>query len=143
MLVLVTFTSTGNSYKYITSALFAHTGLTLLFYNHSFDGQKITPTKGFLANAESSMFLLSPDAGRRDKLYQMDLERGAIVSQWACQKDGADIPMSDVVADTKSSQMEVRVGAFPNPDTGYGPCVTIYCALLVLFTSTGNSSNTS
>lgn len=36
----------------------------------------------------------------------MDLERGAIVSQWACQKDGADIPMSDVVADTKSSQME-------------------------------------
>ena len=70
-----------------------------------FEGKKITPTKGFLSNAEQSMFLLSPDVGRKDKLYQMDLERGEIISQWGCQKDGVNIPMSDVVADTKSSQV--------------------------------------
>lgn len=34
----------------------------------------ITPTKGLLANQESSMLLLSPNQGRREKIYQMDLE---------------------------------------------------------------------
>lgn len=77
-----------------------------------FEGKKITPTKGFLSNAEQSMFLLSPDVGRKDKLYQMDLERGEIISQWGCQKDGVNIPMSDVVADTKSSQMETNHHTF-------------------------------
>ena len=66
----------------------------------------MTPTKRFLADAERSMFLLSPDAGRREKLYQMDLERECVIAEWGCQKDGVDVPMSDVVADTKSSQTE-------------------------------------
>ena len=70
------------------------------------DEKRVTPTKGFLADAERSMFLLSPDAGRREKLYQMDLERECVIAEWGCQKDGVDVPMSDVVADTKSSQTE-------------------------------------
>ena len=70
------------------------------------DGARVTPTKGFLADAERSMFLLSPDTGRREKLYQMDLERECVIAEWGCQKDGVDVPMSDVVADTKSSQTE-------------------------------------
>ena len=71
-------------------------------------GEYITPTKGILANQESSMLLLSPDTGRRDKLYQMDLEREQVVSEWGCVKDGVHIPMSDIQCDTKSSQMESR-----------------------------------
>ena len=71
-------------------------------------GEYITPTKGILANQESSMLLLSPDAGRREKLYQMDLEREQVVSEWGCVKDGVSIPMSDIQCDTKSSQMEAR-----------------------------------
>jgi hypothetical protein len=71
------------------------------------EGSRITPTKGFLADAERSMFLLSPDAGRREKLYQMDLERECVIAEWGCRKDGVDVPMSDIVADTKSSQTEV------------------------------------
>ena len=70
------------------------------------DEKRVTPTKGFLADAERSMFLLSPDTGRREKLYQMDLERECVIAEWGCQKDGVDVPMSDVVADTKSSQTE-------------------------------------
>jgi hypothetical protein len=71
------------------------------------EGSRITPTKGFLADAERSMFLLSPDQGRREKLYQMDLERECVIAEWGCRKDGVDVPMSDIVADTKSSQTEV------------------------------------
>ena len=49
----------------------------------------ITPTKGILADAEQSMLLLSPETGRRDKIYQMDLERECVVSAWGCtNKDG-------------------------------------------------------
>ena len=70
------------------------------------EGERVTPTKGFLADAERSMFLLSPDGGRREKLYQMDLERESVIAEWGCRKDGVDVPMSDIVADTKSSQME-------------------------------------
>ena len=66
------------------------------------EGSRITPTKGFLADAERSMFLLSPDAGRREKLYQMDLERECVIAEWGCRKDGVDVHMSDIVADTKS-----------------------------------------
>ena len=58
------------------------------------DEKRVTPTKGFLADAERSMFLLSPDAGRREKLYQMDLERECVIAEWGCQKDGVDVPMS-------------------------------------------------
>lgn len=71
-------------------------------------GAYITPTKGLLANQETSMLLLSPDQGRREKIYQMDLEREQVISEWGCVKDGVDIPMSDVCCDTKSSQMEQR-----------------------------------
>ena len=71
-------------------------------------GAYITPTKGLLANQESSMLLLSPDTGRREKIYQMDLEREQVVSEWGCVKDGVDIPMTDVCTDTKSAQMEQR-----------------------------------
>ena len=76
------------------------------------DGVFITPTKGILADAESSMLLLSPENGRRDKIYQMDLEREQVVSAWGCNKDGVDVPMTDIVTDSKSSQMEAGRGTF-------------------------------
>ena len=70
------------------------------------DEKRVTPTKGFLADAERSMFLLSPDAGRREKLYQMDLERECVIAAWGCQKDGVDVPMSD--ADRGGYQVVAR-----------------------------------
>ena len=76
------------------------------------DGAFITPTKGILADAEQSMLLLSPETGRRDKIYQMDLERECVVSAWGCNKDGVDVPMTDIVTDSKSSQMEAGRGTF-------------------------------
>jgi hypothetical protein len=56
------------------------------------------------------MLLLSPENGRRDKIYQMDLEREQVVSAWGCNKDGVDVPMTDIVTDSKSSQMEAGRG---------------------------------
>ena len=73
---------------------------------------KITPTKALLADAESSMFLLSPDEGRREKLYQMDLEREQVVRSWGCVKDGVEIPMTDMCADSKSAQTEAGRSTF-------------------------------
>mmetsp|Transcript_45933 Transcript_45933/g.146644 ORF Transcript_45933/g.146644 Transcript_45933/m.146644 type:complete len:94 (+) Transcript_45933:187-468(+) len=38
----------------------------------------------------------------------MDIENGKVVSEWAFNKDGVDIPMRDINHDNKAGQIESR-----------------------------------
>ncbi|KAK3248055.1 hypothetical protein CYMTET_42467 [Cymbomonas tetramitiformis] len=68
-------------------------------------GAFLTPQKALLASGERDLLLLTP-SGNKNSIFQMDIERGTMVSEWSCQKDGVDIGMKDIHTDTKSSQME-------------------------------------
>jgi WD40 repeat protein len=63
-----------------------------------------TPSKVLLAQGERRMNLLTHEAPT--SLHHADIETGKIVSTFTFQKDAVTIPIKDIVADTKSSQME-------------------------------------
>jgi hypothetical protein len=65
----------------------------------------LTPTKVLLANGEARMNMLSPALGSH-KLFHADVEYGKVVSEWAFQKDGVDIPQADIAHDHKAAQLE-------------------------------------
>ncbi|KAL6783598.1 hypothetical protein ACKKBF_B05130 [Auxenochlorella protothecoides x Auxenochlorella symbiontica] len=69
-------------------------------------GGSLTPSRALLMAAESKMAMLTPL--RKSNLIQADIETGRVVSEWSFQKDGVDIPMDDIVGDTKASQLEDR-----------------------------------
>lgn len=56
--------------------------------------------------AESKMAMLTP--ARRSSLLHADIETGRVVSEWSFQKDGVEVPMEDIVGDTKAAQLEHR-----------------------------------
>ena len=45
--------------------------------------------------------MLLPDS--RDTLQSTDLEAGKVVSTWQFQKDGVDVPMTDLATDSKAA----------------------------------------
>ncbi len=42
---------------------------------------------------------------RSHSVFQFDIERETVVSQWKCAKDGVDIPMCDITTDSKEAQL--------------------------------------
>lgn len=66
-------------------------------------GGSLTPSRALLMAAESKMAMLTPL--RKSNLIHADIETGRVVSEWSFQKDGVDIPMDDIVGDTKASQV--------------------------------------
>ena len=66
----------------------------------------LTPQKALLANSETNMLLLTPEPTKRHAVYQMDIEQEKVVSEWNFVKDGVEVPMADIVTDSKASQME-------------------------------------
>lgn len=71
-------------------------------------GAAITPQRALLARGESNLLLLTPNSGAADRshsVFQFDIEREAVVSRWACARDGAPLPMRDIVADSKAAQL--------------------------------------
>jgi len=71
-------------------------------------GSALTPQKAFLAGKESSMLMLSPASGSRSTVYQFNLEAGKVVSEWQGTRDGADIPMLDIMGEDKAAQLDSR-----------------------------------
>lgn len=65
-----------------------------------------TPGKALLMGNETKMNMISPLAST--SLFHADIETGKVVSEWSFQKDGVDVPIKDIVTDTKSAQMEDR-----------------------------------
>ena len=57
-----------------------------------------------LANGERRMNMLTPD--NRNALVHADIEAGKVVATFSFQKDGAEIPITDIVHDYKSAQLE-------------------------------------
>lgn len=69
-------------------------------------GNFVTPSRIMLTHGERYMNMLSPDM--RSGVYHTDIETGKVVSEWRFQKDGVDVPMKDIVNDTKAAQMDTR-----------------------------------
>ncbi|MEW5306870.1 MAG: hypothetical protein WDW36_009307 [Sanguina aurantia] len=65
---------------------------------------KFTPGKMLLAQNERRMNLLEAD--NRNVVHHADIETQRIVSTWNFQKDGVDVPITDIATDSKSAQME-------------------------------------
>jgi len=75
------------------------------------EGQFFTPQKVMLARGERDMLMMTPEVGgvsKKTSLFQMDIENGKVVSEWAFNKDGVDIPMRDINHDNKAGQIESR-----------------------------------
>lgn len=72
-------------------------------------GGALTPSRALLMAAESKMAMLTPL--RKSNLIHADIETGRVVSEWSFQKDGVDIPMDDIVGDTKASQASEGCGS--------------------------------
>jgi len=72
----------------------------------NYKGNVMTPQKALLADRETNMLFMTPDASKKSSIFRMDLEREQVVSEWNFRKDGVDIPMSDIATDFKSAQME-------------------------------------
>ncbi len=66
-------------------------------------GSALTPSKALLMDRETRMNMLTPGSS---SLYHADIETGKVVNEFSFTKDGVDVPMRDIAADTKSSQME-------------------------------------
>ena len=67
-----------------------------------------TPGKALLMGHETKMNMISPLAST--SLFHADIETGKVVSEWSFQKDGVDVPIKDIVTDTKSAQVELGRG---------------------------------
>lgn len=65
--------------------------------------KSLTPSKALLMNQETRMNMLTPGS---DSMYHADIETGKIVNEFAFHKDGVNVPMRDMVSDTKSAQLE-------------------------------------
>ncbi|MEW5314244.1 MAG: hypothetical protein WDW38_005755 [Sanguina aurantia] len=65
---------------------------------------KFTPGKMLLAQNERRMNLLEAD--NKNVVHHADIETQRIVSTWNFQKDGVDVPITDIATDSKSAQME-------------------------------------
>lgn len=70
------------------------------------EGEALTPSRAMLMGRESQLAMLTPS--RKSSLMQADIETGRVVREWNFQKDGVDIPMEDIVGDTKAAQLEAR-----------------------------------
>jgi len=79
---------------------------TKLSFSLQHGGVNLTPSKALLARQERDMLLLTPEPGKKSSVFQMDIERGQVTSEWKFVKDGVEVPMMDISADTKKSQME-------------------------------------
>lgn len=69
-------------------------------------GELITPSKIMLTHGERYMNMLSPAV--HTGVFHTDIETGQVVSEWRFQKDGVDVPMKDIVNDTKGAQLDER-----------------------------------
>lgn len=69
-------------------------------------GAAFTPSRLILARGETQMNMLTP--GKRETVFQADIETGKVVNEWTFNKDGVEVPMLDIVNDTKSAQLEQR-----------------------------------
>lgn len=65
----------------------------------------LTPSRALLMDRETRMNMLTPGSS---SLYHADIETGKIVREYAFEKDGVEVPMKDISADTKASQLETR-----------------------------------
>jgi hypothetical protein len=75
----------------------------------SSSGQLSTPKKALLMRVETNMLMMSPlkeGKPNANGLQQLDIETGKILTQWKFEKDGTDITMSDIMNDTKGSQLD-------------------------------------
>jgi len=68
-------------------------------------GTALTPSKALLMDKETRMNMLTPG---KSSLYHADIETGKIVNEFSFTKDGVEVPMRDITADTKSSQLEAH-----------------------------------
>ncbi|GAB4822475.1 hypothetical protein N2152v2_009521 [Parachlorella kessleri] len=68
--------------------------------------KSFTPSKALLMGHETKMNMISPLAST--SLFHTDIETGKVISEWNFQKDGADIPIKDIVSDNKAAQLEER-----------------------------------
>ncbi|KAK1263169.1 Protein CYPRO4 [Acorus gramineus] len=78
-----------------------------------------TPKKALLMRAETNMLLMSPanvggarGGPRSSGVHQLDLETGKVVTEWKFEKDGTDIMMTDIVNDSKGSQLDPSGSTF-------------------------------
>uniref|UniRef100_A0A7S1T8S4 Vacuolar import/degradation Vid27 C-terminal domain-containing protein n=1 Tax=Tetraselmis chuii TaxID=63592 RepID=A0A7S1T8S4_9CHLO len=69
-------------------------------------GDFVTPSKIMLTHGERYMNMLSPAV--HTGVFHTDIETGKVVSEWRFQKDGVDVPMKDIVNDTKNAQLDER-----------------------------------
>jgi hypothetical protein len=68
-------------------------------------GSALTPSKALLMDSERRMNMLTPGSS---SLYHASIETGQVVREFSFNKDGVAVPMKDIAADTKSSQMEAH-----------------------------------
>lgn len=66
-------------------------------------GSGITPSKALLMDHETRMNMLTPGSS---SLYHADIETGKVVTEFSFTRDGVNMPMTDIAADTKRSQLE-------------------------------------
>lgn len=63
-------------------------------------GRLFTPSKMMLHEEDTALLLMNPD--ERNKIYKLDLERGAVVESWDVHEEA---PVTDILPDSKYAQM--------------------------------------
>lgn len=70
------------------------------------DGTAVKPSSLMLANRETKMGVLTPD--NPGSLMYADIETGTVVNEWKFMKDEVEVPMMDIVPETKAAPAEER-----------------------------------
>lgn len=63
-------------------------------------GRLFTPSKMMLHEEDRTLLLMNP--AERNRIYKMDLERGAVVESWEVHEEA---PVTDIIPDSKYAQM--------------------------------------
>eukprot|EP00884_Botryococcus_braunii_P014703 jgi/Botrbrau1/23233/Bobra.0041s0071.2 len=69
-------------------------------------GTSFTPNKTLLMNRERFLAALSPD--RKNRLFDIDIERGQVINEWKLEKDGVDVELTDIANQTRDAQLDDR-----------------------------------
>lgn len=65
---------------------------------------QFTPSKVLMTNGERNMNILTPDD--RNKLFRANIEYQRVVGEFSFMKDGAEIPIDDIVHENKHGQLD-------------------------------------